>query len=97
MSEDKVEVKSEDQKRGFRGEVGNGSAGSRLKGLYNKTAKAIEFKRFVRDLAKAGNVDAKQWFANKKGALDKKRSDANIARVQLERAATKQARRKKAA
>tara|TARA_B110000503_G_C6853795_1_gene291977 strand:- start:118 stop:411 length:294 start_codon:yes stop_codon:yes gene_type:complete len=97
MSEDKVEVKSEDQKRGFRGEVGNGSAGSRLKGLYNKTAKAIEFKRFVRDLAKAGNVDAKQWFANKKGALDKKRSDAAIARIQLERAATKQARRKKAA
>lgn len=97
MSEDKVEVKSEDQKRGFRGEVGTGSAGSRLKGLYNKTAKAIEFKRFVRDLAKAGNADAKQWFANKKGAMNKKRSDATLARIMLERSATKQARRKKAA
>lgn len=97
MSEDKVEVKSEDQKRGFRGEVGNGSAGSRLKGLYNKTAKAIEFKRFVRDLAKAGDADAKQWFANKKGAMNQKRSELNVARIYLERAATKQARRKKAA
>lgn len=88
-----VEV-SVDQSRGFRGEVGTSSAGDRLKVLHSKTGKGVPLKRFVRELLKEGNVDAKKWFADKRGASNKKRSDANVKRVQLEAAATKQSRKK---
>jgi len=49
---------------------------------------------FARKLAASGNQDAKDWFANKKGACNQKRSDKNIARITLEKQASKNARRK---
>jgi len=52
-------------------------------------------KRFARELAKSGNQVAKDWFANKKGAKNQKRSEKNVARINLEKQASKAARRKK--
>src|SRR5579885_1070183 len=39
---------------------------------------APSLKRFARDLLKQGDPAAKEWLANKRGAKDQKRSDANI-------------------
>lgn len=88
------EVKTEDQKRGNRGELGTGSPGIRLKNLHAATGRGLTLKQFVRDQLKAGNPDAKQWFANKHGAANQKRSEENRKRVLLESTATKASRRK---
>jgi hypothetical protein len=55
---------------------------------------APSLKQFAREQAKSGNKVAKDWFANKKGAKNEKRSEKNQARVTLERQASKAARRK---
>lgn len=55
----------------------------------------VSLKRFARELLKSGNAVAKEWFANKKGAKNQKRSEKNQARVNLEKQASKAARRKK--
>jgi hypothetical protein len=56
---------------------------------------APSLKRFARDLAKSGDTVAKEWFANKSGAHNQERSDANKSRISLEAQATKSAKRKK--
>jgi hypothetical protein len=52
-------------------------------------------KAFARTQASAGNQTAKDWMAQKNGALDIGRSDKNIARVASERTASMASRRKK--
>lgn len=52
-------------------------------------------KQFARQLLKAGDAVAKEWFANKRGAKNEKRSDKNQTRINLEKIASKAARRKK--
>lgn len=52
-------------------------------------------KRFARELVAKGDAVAKEWFANKRGANNAKRTDANRTRASLERQASKAARRKK--
>lgn len=89
------EVKTEDQRRGNRGELGTGTPGTRLKNLHAAMGRGLTLKQFVRDQVKAGNPDAKQWFANKHGAADMKRSEASIKRILVEKGATKLARRSK--
>lgn len=57
---------------------------------------AVSLKKFARELLKAGDPVAKAWFANKQGAQNAKRTDKNQGRVNLEKIASKAARRKKA-
>ena len=60
-----------------------------------RKAGAPSLKRYAKQLASAGNQVAKDWFANKDGLLNEERSDKNKTRISLEKAATKQAKRKK--
>ena len=82
---------------GTRGEIGTASTSSKLKKLWveaKKTASHLSLKAFARKLMASGDSLAGDWFAHKKGALNDTRSEKNLVRVQLERAATKSARRK---
>lgn len=54
-------------------------------------------KQFARQLLKDGDPVAKQWFANKLGAKNQKRSDANIKAARETGQATKAAKRARAA
>lgn len=104
--ENKVETKQEEKARGNRGEVGKGTAGSRIKTLWHSecfTKKELglvqiagtpSLKAFARAKAKEGNQDAKDWFDCKAGALNESRSDKNKTRIALEKQASKAARRK---
>ena len=56
---------------------------------------APSLKRFARELLKAGDPVAKEWFANKRGAKNAKRTEKNASRITLEKQASKAARRKK--
>ncbi len=55
----------------------------------------VSLKKFARELLKAGNPVAKEWFANKRGAKNAKRLEKNASRITLEKQASKAARRKK--
>ncbi len=55
----------------------------------------VSLKKFARELLKAGNPVAKEWFANKRGAQNTKRLEKNATRITLEKQASKAARRKK--
>lgn len=55
----------------------------------------VSLKRFARELLKAGDPVAKEWFANKTGAKNQKRTEKNVSRISLEKQASKAARRKK--
>ena len=94
--EDIKETVQNNPSRGPRGEVGKGSTSKTLKKLWHAatTGKHLSLKDFARKLADEGEQVAKDWFAHKHGSLNKKRSEANVARVSLERAATKAAKRK---
>lgn len=52
-------------------------------------------KKYAKQLAASGNAVAKEWFANKSGAKNATRTEANTKRIDLERSASKAARRKK--
>jgi hypothetical protein len=58
---------------------------------------AVSLRRFAKDLAASGDKLAKEWFANKAGAKNQKRSEKNIKRIYEEKQASKAARQKKAA
>lgn len=81
--------------RGERGELGTGSAGIRLKNMHAKQGRGLSLKTFVRDQAKAGNVDAKAWLDNKRGVNDMKRSENSVKRIAIEKNATKLAKKSK--
>lgn len=51
-------------------------------------------KEFARQLAKDGNQLAKDWLARKLGSMNQKRNEKNVARISLEKQATKAARHK---
>lgn len=55
----------------------------------------VSLKKFARELLKSGNAVAKEWFANKVGAKNQKRTEKNVSRISLEKQASKAARRKK--
>lgn len=75
-------------------EVGTATAGEAIKHLWHKEGQGLSLKTFARKLEAEGNQSAKDWFACKKGALNQSRSDKNRARVEVEKAATKSAKRK---
>lgn len=60
-----------------------------------RKAGSPSLKQYARTLLKAGDALAKEWFANKRGAKNEKRSDKNQGRINLEKQASKAARRKK--
>jgi hypothetical protein len=93
-SEENVKVDNQ-QVRGDKGEVGKASPGDTMKALHRATGRGLSLKVFARDLAKAGDETALAWFANKKGAANQERSDANIKKAIESRAATHTSRRKK--
>lgn len=94
-SEVEVLEKAAEKVRGPRGEVGTGSPGSRLKQLYAESGRGLSLKTFVRDQAKAGNVDAKTWLDNKKGLNEQARTKESVARILLQKSATKLAKKSK--
>ncbi len=71
------------------------SVSTSLKSRFAKEGKDMSLKQFARMLAVKGDQMAIDWFANKHGACNEGRSDQNKKRVDLERAATKSARRSK--
>jgi len=64
------------------------------KRLWVPNGGAPSLKKFARELLKTGDPVAKEWFANKKGDKNLKRSDANI-KAQREAAMASKAARKK--
>lgn len=81
--------------RGERGEIGTGTPGSRLKRLHAATGRGLSLKTFVRDQAAAGNVDAQTWVDNKKRLNEQARTKESIARIALQKNATKIAKKSK--
>ena len=63
------------------------------KKTWKRLPKTPSLKRFARELAATGDATAKAWLASKLGKNNEKRSDKNIARVALERQASKAARK----
>jgi hypothetical protein len=59
-----------------------------------RQAGAPSLRQFARSQDKADNQVAKDWFKQKDGLLNEKRSDKNTSRIALERQASKSARRK---
>lgn len=80
--------------RGDRGIVGEASTAKTLKQQWHEAGSVASLKRWAKTQAKEGNQTAKDWFANKLGAKNEKRSDKNQKRVYEEKVASKAARRK---
>lgn len=90
MSEEKIE----EPKRGEKGETGTGTASTRLKSLWNKNGKKEEsLKEFVHRMIKESNapasVDSQRWFDAKAGKFEESRSEKNVARISLEKQASR--------
>jgi hypothetical protein len=60
-----------------------------------RKAGAPSLRQFARKLLLENDELATTWFANKRGANNQKRTDANIARADTERAATRASRHKR--
>lgn len=86
---------SEENAHGNRGEVGESSAGDRIKARCATEGKGQSLKAFARTLVKAGDQDAKDWFEAKTGAGELSKSEKNKTRISLEHSATKMSRSKK--
>lgn len=96
-----VEQKKEEKTSGSRGEVGQASAGLTIKQRWHEAKSQLgalslgnSLKTFARRLAKEGDPVAKEWLANKRGARNEKRTDANIKAALEARQSSKAARRK---
>lgn len=89
------EVKQE-RVRGDRGELGVPTAGDTIKKMWKEKNHHISLKRYARQLAAGNHAEAKEWLSNKTGALNKERSEKNVARARLEAQATSASRKKKA-
>ena len=62
---------------------------------YVRNPGAPSLKAFARTLLKSGDANAKEWFGNKRGAKDQKRSEANVKLAALCASASKAARKSK--
>ena len=69
--------------RGGKGEVGEATPALTIKQKWTASGKHVPLKRFARDLLASGDKEAKAWFANKRGAANQKRTDANLSRANL--------------
>jgi hypothetical protein len=73
--------------------MGDRAVGELIKNRWKKESRGVSLKQFARELLKKGDELAKRWFANKKGACNQKRSEANVKLTDLVRTATYNARR----
>lgn len=80
--------------RGERGFVGVHSPGEHVKALHQAGGRGLSLKVFANGLVDNGDELAKEWFANKKGAANQGRTDANIKSATEARLATRTAKRK---
>jgi hypothetical protein len=96
MTEDNVVTQEvvKEVKRNGRGEIGVASTGETIKKLHRTEGHGLSLKEFAHKLANAGNQIAKDWFAHKRGSLNKNRNDANCKAAIEARTATKASRRK---
>lgn len=93
--ENKTEtVVVQERVRGDRGEIGEASAALSMKKLWTESGKKLSLKMFARHLLIAKDPLAKEWFARKRGSLNKNRSDANVKAARETASASKAARRK---
>ena len=72
-----------------------GNSKNPRKQAYIKHKAAPSLKKYARTLLAQGNEVAVNWYANKAGKLNEKRSDKNKARIALEAQASMSARKKK--
>jgi hypothetical protein len=77
--------------------VDAGNKNNPTKKVWVKSEGAPSLKQFARKLLASGDANIKEWFANKNGAKDQHRSDANIKAAREAAAATKVERRKRSA
>jgi len=82
------------ENRNSNGQVGEGTPSKRLKGRWHKEGKGKSLRQFARNLMKAGDKDATDWFAAKAGAMNLSRSDKNKQLAAATKAATKMSRTK---
>ena len=85
---------SEVDSRNVRGDLGEGTVGSRLKSRWHKEGKGLSLKQFARKLVASGDKLAQDWFDSKRGLMNQSRTDKNKQRLLLEKQATKASRRK---
>ncbi len=82
--------------RGPRGEVGVATAAKTIKKMWHQQiGKKTSLKAFASKLAASGDQVAKDWFAHKAGSLNQKRNEKNVARISLEKSATKLSKKSK--
>jgi len=81
--------------RGDRGVVGTATAGLTIRQRWHAEAHGGSLKQFARKLLKEGDPVAKEWFSNKLGGKNQKRSDGNIKAASEARMATRAAKQKK--
>lgn len=89
------EAPKQEVSRGDRGVVGTATAGLTIKQRWGAEGRGLSLKSFARKLAKDGDQIAKDWFAHKRGSMNQKRTDKNIADAKAAGLATKTERRKK--
>lgn len=74
--------------------MGERAVSVKLKKEWTRTKTDLSLRQFARKLIKEGQVWVEAWFENKKGVCEEPRSNTNLARANLERQATKMARKK---
>lgn len=99
MSEEVKEeaVQAPTKTKGPKGELGVATAAKIIKKRWHseQTGKRLSLRAFARKLVAEGDQVAKDWFAHKAGSLNQARSEKNVARIQLEKSATKLAKKSK--
>lgn len=95
INENTSEEKVSSVSRGDRGELGTATAGLTIRQRWHAEAGGGSLKQFARKLLKEGDAVAQEWFANKRGAKNQKRSDTNIKAAKETSMASKAARTKK--
>jgi len=91
--ENNVEEKKQDNNS--RGKVGKATPGLTMRQRWNEAGRVGSLKSFARGLAKNGDQVAKDWFNNKRGRFNQKRTDANKRAASEASQATKAAKKKK--
>jgi hypothetical protein len=94
MSEENKTEKKPEVVRGDRGEVGTATPGLTMRQRWAESGQSVSLKTFARGLVREGDPVAKSWFANKRGFLNKKRSEANEKAAREAAAATKLTKKK---
>lgn len=89
-----TEEKNEEQKRGAKGELGTGTASTRLKSLWRKNGKSKETlkefaQRMIKENSAPASVDATHWFEAKLGKFEEARSEKNVSRIAMEKQASR--------